>query len=294
MDIFISYSRVDRIAAKLIANELIANGFTVWLDVDGIAGGSNWLEEIERAIASASSIIVLLSATSIESKFVLQEIYYAYGLKKLILPILLGDINWPDIPLILSRIQFLDLRQGVTDAGISKLLAALESHELDKLLQFPPSSAPVPSADEIKKEEEKVKNSPLPHRVFIAYSRRQRSNAFELAELLTRNGKAVFYDAKIRAGALRRKKIQKALDDATHLVVLWTQDAASSDEVEREVSYALSEHKVIVPLLSKDIPKLPYHLHGLHYIVFSDDLSSIEVDLLKAIDHFSDSEDLWQ
>ena len=78
------------------------------------------------------------------------------------------------------------------------------------------------------------------------------------------------------------------------MVVIWTTEAAQSNEVEREVSYALAEHKVIVPLLSKEIPKLPYHLHGLHYIVLQDDLAKIEEPLLDAIAKFADDEDIWQ
>jgi hypothetical protein len=64
--------------------------------------------------------------------------------------------------------------------------------------------------------------------------------------------------------------------------------------VEREVSYALAERKVIVPILSKEIPKLPYHLHGLHYIVLNDNLETIQAELLKAIGQFSEDEDLWK
>jgi hypothetical protein len=64
--------------------------------------------------------------------------------------------------------------------------------------------------------------------------------------------------------------------------------------VEREVSYALRKGKIIVPILSKEIPELPYHLDGLHYIVLEDDLNNIEADLLKAIAQFSDAEDIWQ
>ena len=90
-----------------------------------------------------------------------------------------------------------------------------------------------------------------------------------------------------------RQTIQRALDDASHVVVLWTPDAAQSDEVEREVSYALAEKKVIIPLLSREIPKLPYHLYSLHYIVLDEDMEMIEAELLHAIAQFSE-DDLWQ
>jgi hypothetical protein len=49
-----------------------------------------------------------------------------------------------------------------------------------------------------------------------------------------------------------------------------------------------------VPILSKEIPKLPYHLHGLHYIVLSDNLETIQADLMKAIAQYSEDEDLWR
>jgi hypothetical protein len=65
-------------------------------------------------------------------------------------------------------------------------------------------------------------------------------------------------------------------------------------ENECVAGYALAERKVIVPILSKEIPKLPYHLHGLHYIVLEDNLLAIEADLLKAIAQYSEDEDIWQ
>lgn len=295
--IFISYSQADRMFADRIFENLTAMGFNVWIDIEGIAGGQNWLEAIETAIKNADVVIVLMSPTSIESRWVIQEIHYALALDKRILPILISPINWSDIPLALAQYQFLDMSSDGSEANVqnyARLVKALKSFEQSDVLQPPPDSVSFPSPDDIKREEAAIRNTPLPDRIFIAYSRKQRLQAVDLSNLLTRNGKSVFYDAKIRAGAMWRRKIQKALDDATHLVVLWTHDAAASDEVEREVSYALAEHKVIVPLLSKDIPKLPYHLHGLHYIVFDNDLSVVEIDLLKAIEQVADSEDIWQ
>jgi TIR domain len=131
-------------------------------------------------------------------------------------------------------------------------------------------------------------------RVFIAYSHKQQHIAQNLSTLLTKSQKPHFWDAKIKAGATWRQTIQQALDDSTHLIVIWTSDAGESDEVEREVSYALAERKVIVPLLSKEISKLPYHLHGLHYITLPDDLSQIEGELLKALSRRAQNEDIWQ
>ena len=43
------------------------------------------------------------------------------------------------------------------------------------------------------------------HRIFIAYSHKQRPLVQELYDLLCKNGKAVFYDMKIKAGAIWRQ-----------------------------------------------------------------------------------------
>jgi hypothetical protein len=143
------------------------------------------------------------------------------------------------------------------------------------------------------RETQRILGVNLPDRIFIAYSRKQRAIARDLHDLLISCGKAVFWDEKLKAGAVWRQMIQKALDDATHLIVIWTPDAAHSDEVEREVSYALAERKVIIPILSQEIPKLPYHLHGLHYVVLHDNIRTLEKALLAALDQFSPTDDLY-
>lgn len=44
----------------------------------------------------------------------------------------------------------------------------------------------------------------------------------------------------------------------------------------------------------KEIPKLPYHLRGLQYLFWEEDLSAVETPLLEAIAQFSHDEDVYQ
>ena len=287
MKVFIAYSTTDREIAVQVSSALRAAGHDVWIDIEGIAGGANWLNAIEDAIKNADWLLVLISPSGVRSRWVLQEINYARMIQKPILPILVKQTDYEDFPLVLASLQYLDATHSILSAAdpINEILRSRISPVK--------TDEPIPSEEEIQQEQEKIREVPLPDRVFIAYARKQRPLAKELAELLRKNGRVIFYDAHIRAGARWRQIIQKALDDATHVVVIWTPDAAESDEVEREVSYALAERKVIVPILSKEIIRLPYHLHGLHYIVLNDNLTTIEGDLLKAIAQFSE-DDIWQ
>jgi len=275
----------DQMIARIMADRINVLGHHAVLDLNGIRGGENWKIQTRQAIQEADWFLALLSPHYHQSKSTNWHLAQALQMNKPILPVLISDTNH----YLLDDKQFVDLRKNV-DGGIEELLQRLtdqqEFEQIEELADF----AKQLTQDNVV---EKASDISSDARVFIAYSRKQREEARGLYELLSKHGKAVFWDAKIHAGATWRQTIQKALDDATHLIVIWTQDAAESDEVEREVSYALSEGKVIIPILSKDIPKLPYHLHGFHYVVLEDDMNAIENDIITAIENIS-NDDIWQ
>jgi hypothetical protein len=291
MKIFLSYPRENAEIAEHMVKQLQAAGFDVWTFLS-LSEEQRQDRELRRkfrqeGLEKTDGVVVLVSPYFNRSVGVAQEIIYAQHRGKFVLPVV---VQPTEIPFQFLGTELVDISDDVT-GGIEKVVHQLHQIEHNQPSANPPDTL---SAEQLNIIGERVfQNAPL-DRVFIAYSRKQRALAKELCELLLKNGKAVFWDAKIIAGAMWRQTIQRALDDASHVVVVWTPDAAASDEVEREVSYALSEGKVIVPLLGKDIPKLPYHLHGLHYIILEDNLAEIEADLLKALAQYSQNGDIWQ
>ena len=289
MKIFICHAPIadDQMIGIVIMDQLERNGIEIVSRVlYGIPGGENWMREAARLIFDADWFIPLISSNFEESVAARSLLLTALEAHKPILPILIE--RGGNLPAVLQGYNFVDVTKGVGEAT-AQIKEVLESHDANATTQkihF--------DQEAIERERQHIALERPPDRIFIAYSRAQRSLAKELSDLLAQKGKAVFWDAKIKAGATWRQTIQKALDDATHVIVIWTPDAASSDEVEREVSYALAERKVIVPILSKEIPKLPYHLHGLHYIVLENDLQSIEAALVHAIAQHTQDEDIWQ
>jgi adenylate cyclase len=70
--VFLSYSREDETSAKELADAIGRAGHDVWWDRQ-IQGGSRFSSEIDRELKSAEAVVVLWSATSVESAWVQDE-----------------------------------------------------------------------------------------------------------------------------------------------------------------------------------------------------------------------------
>src|ERR1044071_9578362 len=113
---FMSYSREDTVLQKTILAGLRQRGINVWVDTENLIPGSPaWEREIERAIRSASGIIVLLSPAANNSEWVRREISFEEQNNKRIFPVLIHGDEDDSIPLRLSSHQRVDLRRNFND-----------------------------------------------------------------------------------------------------------------------------------------------------------------------------------
>lgn len=71
-DIFICYSRSDSTVASRLAERLRVEGWSVLMDVQTHVG-NRWHKEIEKELHGAKAVVVLWSARSRDSDFVLEE-----------------------------------------------------------------------------------------------------------------------------------------------------------------------------------------------------------------------------
>lgn len=96
---FISYAREDRRIAVRLELGLRQHGILPWVDVSQRLLGTLLAENIARAVGAAHTFIVLISRSSVESKWVRLEIEYALqahlraGVR--ILPVLLDGTPAP-------------------------------------------------------------------------------------------------------------------------------------------------------------------------------------------------------
>lgn len=93
--VFVSYSRKDSRKVKHILGVLKNHGFEFWQDINSIGNGKYWPEEIARGIINCSRFLLLMSASSISSDNVRDEVQIAYEKKKKKVILRLDDSKLP-------------------------------------------------------------------------------------------------------------------------------------------------------------------------------------------------------
>jgi DNA/RNA endonuclease G (NUC1) len=120
VDIFVSYTHVDRERVRPLVELLETEGWTVWWD-RGIAPGEPWLPELEAEIAKARAMVVVWSKTSVNSQWVLHEA--GLGLEKQTLVPVMLDVDAP--PAEFSDVQAIDLSHWDGNKQITEIDALL-------------------------------------------------------------------------------------------------------------------------------------------------------------------------
>ncbi len=126
-EIFVSYSRADRERVLEITSRLTAQGVSVWIDLEGISAASRWSAEIVHALEQCRLLLLMVSATSVDSTYVRQEVLLAAESGKALLPLYLDPVRLPpEFRLHFAGIQNLELeRLGPEDAA-KEILRALK------------------------------------------------------------------------------------------------------------------------------------------------------------------------
>ena len=111
-DIFLSYARNDRSIARLFADSLVADGFSVWWDAS-LHSGETFDEVIEQRLRDAKAVIVLWSPRSVASRWVRAEATLADRRNKLVPAI----IEACDRPIIFELTHAADLTDWKGDTN---------------------------------------------------------------------------------------------------------------------------------------------------------------------------------
>jgi hypothetical protein len=130
--LFVSYSRSDRAIARHIADDLAARGIRVWIDEESLAVGKPWADQIRDVLKSVNAILILVSESSLESRWVQNEWSAALRSNSVrLLPALVSPIDWTKVPPVLADIQFVDLTQDY-EGGLERIVKALPKLQVSK------------------------------------------------------------------------------------------------------------------------------------------------------------------
>jgi adenylate cyclase len=146
-DIFISYSRDDRTRARLFAEALEREGYSVWWDVT-LRSGDAFDEAIEQALRAARAVVVLWSKKSVVSRWVRAEATLA-DRNKTLLPVLIESCERPIMFELTHTIDLSDWAGDSTHPLWQSLLVDLR-HFAGRLLA--PQLAAVPAQNAVPKD----------------------------------------------------------------------------------------------------------------------------------------------
>lgn len=128
-DIFISYSRHDTNVVNEIVAMLEQEGYSVWIDRDGIESGEDFKRVILKAIKESEVILFFSSEHSNASDWTAKEIGVAVKYRKHTIPIKLDDSNFNEaVEFDLINLDYIDYsKPTIRPAMREKLLKTLRN-----------------------------------------------------------------------------------------------------------------------------------------------------------------------
>lgn len=124
--IFISYSRRDGAFVKRLLDCLHRSSIDPWIDFEDIHGATQWRQEIAVGIQFCHNFVFCISPDSIHSAECLKELEYALTLDKRIIPVVIRNTSYKDVPKNIQEINWIFFDKDF-DEGIKSLLETIDS-----------------------------------------------------------------------------------------------------------------------------------------------------------------------
>jgi len=123
--VFLSHNSRDRIPCERIRKEGRRIGVTVYMYEFDRRPGTNLSEKIRGEIRNSDAVIVLLTKASARSAYVHQEIGYAEGMEKPIIPVVENVIRESDLAMLKGR-EFIQYDADHPQEALLQLLPYLD------------------------------------------------------------------------------------------------------------------------------------------------------------------------
>ena len=135
--VFLSYAITDRVQAHKLRSLLSKRPNLRVFSTEMLSAGENWEPKLRDELSQCDIFLVLLSPSSVDSPWILHELGAAWALNKPIIPIVTRPGLFSKIPLELSGIQSVEIKDIEKPEVIDQLLehyreeAASHSNEPD-------------------------------------------------------------------------------------------------------------------------------------------------------------------
>ncbi|NJL93845.1 MAG: toll/interleukin-1 receptor domain-containing protein [Anaerolineae bacterium] len=116
--IFVSYAREDwDELVKPLVDQLTEAGLDVWVDQKIIRGGENWWDAINTALESCGRMVLCVSPTALNSRFVKTEYRYFILNDKPLYPVILRETKLPPELAVIQYYRFNQRDQLIEELG---------------------------------------------------------------------------------------------------------------------------------------------------------------------------------
>ena len=110
-DVFVSYSRQDSDVVRPVVDRLAAEGYSYWMDIDGIESGDEFRSKLVDAIEKSRVFVFFSSADSNASKWTTRELSIADDRDKPIIPVRLDQSPYSKAAkFILTGLDYIDFQ----------------------------------------------------------------------------------------------------------------------------------------------------------------------------------------
>ena len=125
-DVFVSYASQDAAVANSIVESLEAQGLKCWIAPRDVKPGAQYADAIVRAINEAKAVVLVMSASAVDSAHVAREVERAASKRKAIIPFRIDNaaLN-PELEYFLSNSQWIDVPKLGMSAALAKLKEAV-------------------------------------------------------------------------------------------------------------------------------------------------------------------------
>jgi TolB-like protein/Flp pilus assembly protein TadD len=125
-DVFVSYASQDVAVANSIVESLEAEGIKCWLAPRDVKPGAQYADAIVRAINEAKAVVLVMSASAVDSAHVAREVERAASKRKPIIPFRIDGAGLnPELEYFLSNSQWIDVPKLGMPAALAKLKDAV-------------------------------------------------------------------------------------------------------------------------------------------------------------------------
>lgn len=133
--VFVSYSHKDKESVLKIISDLMLCACNIWYDT-GIHSGEDWNSEIAEHLFNAECVLFMITANSVQSDYVKDELNFAKAKHKKIYPVYLEKVTLPlSLELLLGRSQAIGYFDDDVEESRFKLREKIKKNLPDSVFQ---------------------------------------------------------------------------------------------------------------------------------------------------------------